>query len=81
VTLIDLTDLEYLVWCDASGSVHTYDESDPEQNGPVQDDEDARKHYPDDPCWTLENRDDGYGKVWHYDCPGPHHRLLRGREL
>ncbi len=77
----NLYELEGLVWCDAEGTVHDWLDKDPNHNGPVLDDEEAQRHYPDNSAWTLEDRDDGYGEVWHYECPGPHFMVWQGREL
>ncbi len=79
--MMDLTDVEDLVWCEATTFPHGQTETDPEGYGPIADDSMDRHHYSDNSAWTLEDRDDTYGKVWHYTCPGPHYQLWRGREL
>lgn len=79
--MMDLTETVFLIWCEAEGLPHDPLVTDPEVYGPMQNDEDARKDYSDNSAWTLEDRDDTYGEVWHYTCPGPHYRLWRGREL
>ncbi len=83
--MMNLTKLESLVWCEATTSPHDMMDTDPEGYGPDEYDPQAkpgsRADYSDNPAWTLEDRDDTYGKVWHYDCPGPHYQLWRGREL
>ncbi len=78
---MDLTDVEGLVWCEATTLPHDETETDPEMYGPIVNDVSAEDDYSDNSAWTLEDRDDTYGEVWHYDCPGPHFQLWRGREL
>ncbi len=71
--------LHELVDCDLHGP-HDPRDTDPDRLGPL----DPRLDNPGedgDTCWTLEDRDDMYGEVWHYDCPGPHYRLWIGAEL
>lgn len=79
--MMDLTELESLIWCEAITDTHAEMDTDPETYGPIRDDPMDRHHYSDNSAWTLEDRDDTYGEVWHYTCPGPHYQLWRGREL
>ena len=79
--MMDLTDLERLVWCEAETFIHDMKDTDPETYGPTEDDLQSKADHSDNSAWTLEDRDDTYGKVWHYTCPGPHYQLWRGREL
>jgi len=77
-------ELAGLVWCDVLGDAHDPRDTDPESYGPLDDkwmSEQERGELQDDPIWTYEDRDDTYGSIWHYDCPGPHYDLWKGAQL
>jgi len=69
------------VWCDYYGSVHDNND-DPEQEGPAHAaDNSYEESWWDETIWTLEDRKDGYGLVWHFKCPGPHFKIWQGAGL